>query len=232
MEKLVYLVHKPADHSGSDLRSALLGPVTAALYEGGASKIVVNINDEDVAAGEKVLIRKSPVPIRAVVSFWMNNCDDRAACEAALSKEASELHGYLVLESVPTLNTEQPAPAGERTPGANLITCIKKKPGIDYGMFRERWYIEHKEVARTTQSTFAYVRNTVVRPVTDGAPDWDGIVEESFPIEALTDPHVWYDTGGDSELLGRRIKGMVASVDAFLDLSVLESTPMSEYRLG
>jgi hypothetical protein len=56
-------------------------------------------------------------------------------------------------------------------------------------------------------------------------------VEESFPIEALSDPHVWYDCEDDDEYK-RRLKRMMDSVNAFLDLNVLESIPMSEYWLG
>ncbi len=229
MEKLVYLVHRNAEVPGDALRDALTGPLVGRRGEGGARDIAINV--DDVAQGEKVLIRRSSPPIRAMVSFWMDDSQDRGDCETALSELADGLHGYLVLESVPLVNTTMRAAAGERTPGANLVTCISRRSDISEAYFLDRWYNEHRDVALATQSTFAYVRNTIVRPLTRDAPPWDGIVEESFPIEALTDQHVWYDSGGDDALLGERIKGMVASVGAFLDLSVLESTPMSEYRL-
>jgi hypothetical protein len=56
-------------------------------------------------------------------------------------------------------------------------------------------------------------------------------VEEAFPIEALSDPLVWYDCDTKEEHQ-RRVKQMVESVSAFLDLSTLESIPMSQYVLG
>lgn len=225
MEKLVYLLTKSGDAPGADLRAALVEKAVPALRAGGASQIAVNVDDEHVAQGDAVAIRRSDPPIRAMVSFWMQNADDRAPCEAALSSHADSLAGYLVVESRPMLH--QP-PVGERAPGANLVTCIKQKADISYDDFIDRWNNEHRKVAIETQSTFAYVRNAVVRRLTPEGFDWDGVVEESFPIEALTDPHVWYDCQDEDEYK-RRLQRMIDSVTAFLDLSVLESTPMSEY---
>ena len=190
-------------------------------------QIGISLDDEDVAQGSGVLIRKSDPPMRAVVSFWMHNADDRGAAEEILRRESEALHGYLVAESRPLLHEP---PVGARAPGANLVTCIKRRAGIDDATFFDLWHNEHKVVADETQSTFGYVRNVVVRALTPDAPDWDGIVEESFPIEALTDPHVWYDCDNEEEYQ-KRVKRMVESVTAFLDLGPLESTPMSEYWL-
>ena len=93
------------------------------------------------------------------------------------------------------------------------------------------WHAVHRDVAVETQSTFSYVRNEIVRALTDRAPDWAAIVEESFPIEALSDPKVWYDCDTDEEYQ-RRLVRMIGSVKAFLDLADMESIPMSQYDLG
>jgi hypothetical protein len=228
MEKLVYVISQEATVSGEDLRAALIEKAAPALRAAGASQISVNVNDEHVAAGPGVTISRTTPPIRAMVSFWMQNADDRAPCEEALAQAATSLAGYLVVESRPLLHEP---PVGERAAGVNLVTCINKRADISDEHFFDRWNNEHKQVATEIQSTFAYVRNAVVRKLTPGAPDRDGIVEESFPIEALSDPKAWYDCDSDEEL-GRRIKRMVESVNAFLDLAPLESTPMSEYYLG
>ncbi len=228
MEKLVYLITREADLPGADLRGALIEKGVPALREAGASRISVNVEDEEVAQGTGVRIRRSVPPIRAMVSFWMQNSDDRAPCEAALAAEAASLAGYLVVESRPLVHEP---PVGERAGGANLVTCIVRKPDISFADFIDRWNNEHKRVALETQSTFSYVRNAVVRRLTEAGDDWDGIVEEGFPIEALTDPLAWYacDTKEEHK---RRLQRMMDSVTAFLDLSVLESTPMSEYFQG
>lgn len=228
MEKLVYLVHQSLDAPGPDLRAALIDKAAPELRGAGAVQIGVSVNDEHVAQGEAVTIRRADPPIRALVSLWMQNADDRGACEEALAPHAAALHGYLVVESRPLVHTP---PVGERAPGANLVTTIKKRGDISEAEFIERWNVEHRKVAIETQSTFGYVRNAIVRALTPGAPPWDGVVEETFPLEALTDPHVWYDCRDEDEYR-RRLARMMESVSAFLDLGQMESTPMSEYWLG
>jgi hypothetical protein len=163
-----------------------------------------------------------------MASFWMDNSDDRAPCEAALAAHAKRLVGYLVVESRPLVHE---APKGGRTPGANQVTCIAKKRGLPYDEFLRIWYGDHRRVAVETQSTVGYVRNTIVRKLTEGAPDWDAIVEETFPIGALTDPKVFYDAKSDEELQ-RNTARMMESCRRFLDFEPLEYTHMSEYYLG
>ena len=79
---------------------------------------------------------------------------------------------------------------------------------------------------------YAYVRNVVVRHLTDNAPDWAGIVEEGFPAEAVTDPMVWYCTDGDQKKFKENLGRMMESVNAFLEIDRVESHPMSEYLMS
>lgn len=228
MEKLVYLISKELDVPGHTLREGLLERVIPVLRESGGQNISLNVQDEDVAAGDGVRISTSEPPIRAMISFWLENSDDRQAAEEVLLAESEGLAGYLVAESRPMVYDPTP---GERSRGANLVTRIHKKADISDEEFTERWTVEHRKVAVETQSTFAYVRNAVLRTLVPGTPECDGIVEESFPIEALSNPHVWYDCDNEDEYR-RRLQRMMDSVNAFLDLGRLESIPMSEYRLG
>ena len=226
MEKLAYLIFQEADLPGSELRAALLEKAAPALRAAGAREITVHVQDEEVADGTPM--RRSAPPIRAMVSFWMQNADDRGPCEGALAEHARRLAGYLVVESRPLVHE---APKGRRTPGMNQVTCITKKPGLDYDEFIRIWHQDHKVVAVETQSTVGYVRNVIVRKLTESAPDWDAIVEETFPIEALTDPRVFYDAKSAEEL-ERNSARMVESCQRFLDFEPLEYTHMSEYYLG
>jgi hypothetical protein len=57
------------------------------------------------------------------------------------------------------------------------------------------------------------------------------IVEETFPIGALTDPKVFYDAKDDSDLRAR-MERMMQSCQRFLDFEPMEYTHMSEYYLG
>lgn len=227
MEKLVYVIGHESGVDAGALRTGLIEQAAPKLRAAGASRISVNVHDEHVSAGQAVTIRNAPVPIQAMVSFWMENADDRAPCEESLSQHASRIDGYLTCESRPRVH--QP-PVGDRMTGFNLVTCVNRKPGIGDDEFFERWNEEHKQVAFETQSTFSYIRNAVYRPLTEGAPERAGVVEEGFPIEALTNPHAWYDCDSQEEY-ERRLQRMVTSVTAFLDLSLLDSIPMSEYFL-
>ena len=47
-------------------------------------------------------------------------------------------------------------------------------------------------MAIATQSTFGYVQNYVVRPLSGGAPPVSAIVEELFPIEAVGSLHAFF----------------------------------------
>ena len=226
MEKLVYLIFQEAELPGQELRTGLIEKATPELRAAGASQIAVNVHDEDTAAGRP--IRKSDPPIRAMVSFWLQNADDRGPCEDALRAHAQRLAGYLVVESRPLVHE---TPVGRRTPGMNQVTCINRRSDLEYEEFIQIWHVDHKVVAVETQSTVGYVRNVVVRALTDGAPPFDGIVEETFPIEALSDPHVFYDAASKQEFKAN-LDRMIESCQRFLDFEPLETTHMSEYYLG
>ncbi len=229
MEKLVYLLREPQASPGGAFRDRLLS-FAPAVESAGGFRLSVNVDDEAVVNGAGVTIGKLDPPIRAMVSFWMENSDDRAVAEAALRDVTASIDGYLVVESVPTPNTAHRVPPGERTPGFSLVTCINSLASLPREDFWRLWYEEHKRVAQDTQSTFGYVRNTVVRSLTEDAPGCDGIVEELFPIEALNDQKVWYAAESDDDLQAN-LQRMMESVQNFLDLGRLESHPMSQYLL-
>jgi hypothetical protein len=231
MEKLVYLIFQDEGLSGNSLRSGLIEKAVPLLQEAGAKGIRVNVHDEDVAAGKPQVeagFRKGP-PIRSMVSFWLDSADLREPCENALATHAAGFAGYLVVESCPLVHAVQP---GKRTPGVNQVTCISRLPDLDYETFLQIWQEDHKEVAIRIQSTVGYVRNVVVRGLTDGAPAFDAIVEETFPIEAMTDPKVFYDYAESEETLEGRVAEMMSSCERFLDFEPMEMTFMSEYVLG
>ena len=229
MEKIACVLWKPAgvpdDVFGKDLRGA--APELARL---GAANLRINVVDEHVAAGTDARVGRMDPPKAAFVTFWLDEADAvRGALLAALSRHASRVAAYLVVESIPLRNTTQLAKPGERTSGFNLVTGIVPKDGLTYAQFIHLWHTDHRAVALETQSTFAYVRNEIVRALTPDAPSWAAVVEESFPIEALTDPTVWYAAVGSPARLEENRRRMMQSCLAFLALDRVESHPMSEY---
>lgn len=230
MEKLAYVLWKRADGDAAALGSALR---TAApeLARRGARALRVNVADADVAEGKAVAVGRGE-PKSAFVTFWLDDADGRGPAEELLAGLVGRLAGYLVVESVPMRNTRHLAPAGQRTPGFNFVSCIEPRDGLPYADFLEHWHTEHRRVAIETQSTFAYVRNEIVRALTADAPAWAAVVEESFPIEALTDPAVWYAAEGLPKRLEEHRRRMIDSCLAFLALDRVEAHPMSEYVMA
>jgi hypothetical protein len=73
------------------------------------------------------------------------------------------------------------------------------------------------------------VQDVVVRPLTPDAPTIDGIVEECFPIEALTDLHAFFDAVGDDDRLAANLGRMNESVERFGASASIDVVPTSEY---
>ena len=71
----------------------------------------------------------------------------------------------------------------------------------------------------------------MVRALTEGAPDVDGIVEEGWPSTGhVADPMLFFNAASPEEL-DAHVSRMIASVDACLDLARLRSSTMSEYLI-
>ena len=227
MQKLFYLLFDSPDADGTKLREALCTKAAPAMRESGAKEIAVFGCDSDVAAGSP--IRQMDPPIRAMVSFWLEDAAGRGPSEDALSAHVQGLAGYLVCESRPMVHE---MPVGERGRGMKQISCITKRADISQEEYIRIWHGDHREVAIDTQSTFGYVRNEIFRALTPGAPDqWDAFVEESFPMEALTSQLAFYDSTTQEEY-ERRLKIMMDSCARFLDHGQVEVTFFSEYYLG
>jgi hypothetical protein len=232
MEKLVYVVWKPAGASVEGFRDDLIGERAKRLTDLGAKRLAVAVADEHVQYAQGSVITSMETPITAIVSFWLDTHLDRAPLEEVIGSATSRHAGYLVLESVPVVNTAQNAAVGERTPGTHTIAFIEKPQRLGYDEWLDLWQGLHTRVAIETQSTFLYIQNAVVRAVTEDAPPWVAIVEEGFPHEALTDQKVFYDAGDSDEKLAENRGRMVESCQRFIDFDRLESHMFSQYVLG
>ncbi len=87
-------------------------------------------------------------------------------------------------------------------------------------------------VAIDTQSNFEYVQNLIVRPLTDDAPDYAAFVEECFPLEALTDPHAFFDAVGDQAKFEANLATMMDSCNRFIQFGRIDIMPTSQYDFG
>jgi hypothetical protein len=231
MEKIIVALWRPVDTDPEVWCSTLRGRVAADLVRAGAHGIQVNVADAEVADAS-VRLSTFSAPIEAVVSIWVDTVAGPEVAEllASLSSVSAVVAGYLVTESVPL-----PPPAsrpGERTTGFANVAFLRRPADLDRAEWLARWQGSHTSVALETQSTFGYVQNVVVRALTPDAPPFDGIVEELFPAGALTDFHVFFDTGGSDVELGRRMTAMTDSVARFSGPDAeLDVVPTSRYEL-
>jgi hypothetical protein len=238
MEKVIYLLWGDGTATtGDSLRDRLLGEVVPRLLSG-VRGLSFNVHDADAdpapspappPAGEE--------PHVAEVSVWLDSYERRGEVEAALADLGLRTAGYLVVESLyddygtTTHASPRDWPDGERSPGVMTVALIHRPEGLDYRQWIERWHGTQSPVSGELQPRTRYVRNEVVRSLTEGAPEIDGIVEEGWPsVSHVADPMLFFNATTPAEL-DANVARMIASVDACLDLVRLRSATMSEYLI-
>ena len=173
----------------------------------------------------------------AEVSVWLDSYERRGEVEAALADSAVG-SGGLPGRRVP-LRRLRDHPArrrprladGERSPGVLTVALIHRPEGLDYREWITRWHGTQSPVSAELQPRTRYVRNEVVRSLSEGAPEIDGIVEEGWPSTGhVADPMLFFNATTPEEL-DANVARMIASVEACLDLGRLRSSTMSEYLI-
>jgi hypothetical protein len=241
MEKLMYVVwaSAPGEHAaaGDDLRARLLDEVAPKLFAAGARALTVDVHDTEASAAPPPMpIPEDEPPLAAVVSVWIDAYDRRPPFEAALAGLGRTFAGYLVTESVydDYGTTRYSGPRdwddGERSPGVLTVALIHRPAGMEYGDWIEAWHGTQSPLSAELQPRTRYVRNEVVRPVTSDAPEVDGIVEEAWAsAEVVADPMLFFNSGGDADVMTANVTKMLESVNACLDLGRFRTNTMSEY---
>lgn len=234
MEKVIYLVWRDPgvdiETFGKKLRNDLaaqLGTMPSV------RSLKVNVVDSAVAAGEGLKQTNSNPPLESVVQVWVNSAIAhlRAPVDAAIAAHVGHFAAYLVTESQPLRNLKHPPKIGERTEGFAQIALVRKPQAQPYAEWIDVWHNSHTKVAIETQSTFEYIQNVVIRPLTANAPPLDAMVEESFPIGALDNPQVFFDAVGNEEKFQANLKIMMDSVFRFIDMTKIDVAPTSQYKL-
>ncbi|MCX4098081.1 EthD domain-containing protein [Nocardia sp. alder85J] len=212
------------------LMYALWGETTALhdralhheLARAGATALQVNVSDADVAAAQ-TRIGTYPEPVTAIVSV---HCDDHTAITPLLAAAAAGLEGWIVDERTPL--PPPPTPNGQRCAALANIALLRIPDGMTRADWLRYWHGTHTTIAIETQATFGYVQNTVLAPIT-GGPAVDGLVEELFPMAAMTDPHAFWGSAGDETELRSRLTRMLHSIAAFGADRNLDLIPTSRY---
>lgn len=213
--RLVIALWRPADLSDVSLRERL-----AQL---GATTLQVNVTDDDVADAA-MRITTYPAPVDAFLS--LTGTVDENGLAALLDGLAGSWLGWRVESSEPI--EPPPVPDGERLDALANIALLRRPAHQPYDEWRAIWQGDHTTVAIETQGTFGYVQNRVLGALGDES-DVVAIVEEHFPMAAMTDSHAFYGSDGDDAELERRMNRMFASIARFGAGDGLDLVPTSRY---
>lgn len=223
MEKLVYLLDRGS--SPGTLQQSLSKDIAPALQKAGARNIVLNIADLDgtVSSSAPQRIAGNWQDAGAVVSLWVDSVDCHKQLETILATSGCHLDGYLVTESVPQ-NCEQNWGHAERRPGVTQFTAHGKPEAISEADFYQNWR-EHTELSFALHPLrWSYIRNAVVRPLTNKAPAYRALVMEHFKtLEDFTDESRYF---GDPAV----VQKMYEELAGFCDFESIMTGPMSEYH--
>jgi EthD domain len=220
VSKLILAVASPLDVSS-------VAGWRAELSGAGVNELQVNVRDDAVAGA--LTIQHLGQPIETVIS---TSGGVEADILRILSDYTEHMVGWEVEERTPL--PPPPVPDGVRADALANLAFIRKPPETSYDDWLQHWHGPHTQVAMQTQATFGYVQNRVARPLTPDTPDVDAIVEELFPIAAVTDMHAFYGSGGDDAELSRRITELMKSVAVMGADRDIDLVPTSRYvwRLG
>lgn len=221
MEKIIYLLW-------SESLSADKKSLAEAVINAGAEKVRINVADNDVAVGSELINAASIANLpNGIITFWLPTSYQRAEVEQIISRYSKQCYGYSVCESEPIINEQLPT-LGERTTGFNQVVFLQKPDHLSREEYLTIWLESHTKVAIDTQQTFGYRQNIVVRRFDKNAPEIDSIIEENFPIGALTDEKIFYapDVAGEKTMLQQ----MMESCFRFIDFKRMNRLITSEYN--
>jgi hypothetical protein len=218
---------------GSDPRQ-LIDHLSAALSHCGASQVRINVSDESVSPGQPLRQRWQDPQQDAVVQFWLPSANPifTGPVFDIIAAQCERFAAWLVAESTIIPNTAHPPEMGQRTDGWSQIAFLTLPDRLSWAEWRKVWRDIHTKVAIDTQSNFEYVQNLVVEPLSADAPPCIAIVEECFPLAALTDPQIFFDAVGDPEKFDRNLAAMMESCNRFIEFGTIDVIPMSQFNFA
>ena len=136
MEKLIYLIWDRPSRSGADVRAQCIDEIAPKLLALSPRGLQMDIDDEAAQLPSMVAVPDDELPVRALVSIWVDAHDTRAEYEAILATAGIRRAGYLVTESMYRDygdNEHAPArdwPDGQRSPGVITLSVFDKPAGV------------------------------------------------------------------------------------------------------
>lgn len=118
---------------------------------------------------------------------------------------------------------------GEATPGVCLLTLFRKKKGLDYDAFIDRWHNGHTPLTLKIHPIYHYNRNEVTESLGNPPVLYDGIVEEHcLTRKELMNPFKFFAKSGLAPV--NMIKTYF-DVKSFIDYKSIETYLVVEYQV-
>jgi hypothetical protein len=230
VEKLVYCLWRPPHEDIGAIRSSLLHEVAPRLLDSGVSGLRIEV-EEPAASVMQVGALPDGSRLCASASVWLDSYDDRAPIEDALALPGATFHGWIVAESVPkAYGVHRTWPDGQQSPGLSILTIFDKGPHVDEASFYRIWHGEHTPLTFEIHPFWLYVRNQVLRPVTEGAPSARGIVYEAVATDReLLDLPTFFGCPDEPERLMEQIGVVDAHLATFADTATLQCVATREW---
>ncbi|MEM8662322.1 MAG: hypothetical protein AAGF35_15670 [Pseudomonadota bacterium] len=196
------------------------------------SRLRLAVADNDVApAAARRIESHAPLP-DGLLSVTVADQSELTWLDSLLAEHTARYAGYRVAVREPLDGQQQhPCKPGERMFGLCQVALLCRPAALKVSDWQSIWQDSHTQIAIETQSTFGYRQNRVLQTLNSAAPAIDAVVEEYFPLEAMTSDHAFYGTGGDDELLATRMTRLLESCARFIDFEHIDVIPMSEYRI-
>jgi len=238
MEKLQYLLWLPELTPREAVKLLMIDEVAPELLACKVLGLTMDLDDDQADVAPPVPAPDGEHIPSALVSVWVDCYDRRDRIEKILRDASVRLDGYQVLESLYTdygtskWSGPRDWPDGERSPGILTVATLEQPPNTDFEEWLAFWHGKQSPMSEAVQPRCRYVRNLVVRALEPGKPPWRGIVEEAWPsAEHVTDPMLFYCSGGDPDVMNANITTMLDHVTKLTDLATLRSMTMSEWIL-
>ena len=195
-----------------------------ALAQVGATRLQVNVDDAEVAPAIRFGHDESVI---AVVSVWSESGLRDALNQVAEVAGGPGFDAYRVSERVRL--DPQSALDGVRSDVVAQMALLRRPEDMSREAYLDYWLRVHTPIAIRTQNTTAYVQNVVEETLTPTSPELSAIVEEHFPMAAMTDRHEYFGSRGDEAELQRRMGDLLDSVAKFGADRDLDLVPTSRY---
>ena len=225
MAKYIYLIRSPEKPGNQAFKSEIFDKLVPRLLRLNPEKIKIDLTEVKPPRLTVLPLKRTGL---AMISVWDNQADRTKDWQAEMAGIGSNVAGYQVTESTPVAYKKD-WDDGKVSPGAVMLTLMRKNPSLSYEQFMKEWFDHHTPMAMRIHPLWNYIRNVVESAVIEGSPPMDGIVEEHCrSLRDITNPARYF--GGLFRMLPNMVRvGLHAN--KFLQISAVENYLVTEYHI-